>query len=58
MLIIKRFIDQIKKQHVTLINIYKSDKDNVIFVIKMHFEFIEDDNNIQFNKIFAVSDLS
>ena len=46
MLIIKRFIDQIKRQHVIFINIYESNKDNVVFAIKMHSELIKDDNNI------------
>ena len=40
------------------INIHKSDEDDVVFAIKMHSELIKDDNNIQFDEIFAVSDLS
>ena len=58
MLIIKRLINQIEKQHVIFVNIHKSDENDVVFVIKIHFKLIEDDDNIQFNKIFAVSDSS
>ena len=58
MLIVKQLIDQIKRQHVIFVNIHKSDEDDVIFVIKVHSEFIKDDDDIQFNEIFAVSDLS
>ena len=46
MLIIKQLIDQIKRQHVIFVNIYKSDEDNVVFVIKVYSKLIEDDNNI------------
>ena len=46
MLIIERLIDQIEKQHVIFINIYKSDKDNVVFVIEMYSKLIKDDDNI------------
>ena len=46
MLIVKRLIDQIKRQSVIFVNIHKSNKDNVIFVIEMYFELIEDDDNI------------
>ena len=56
MLIVKRLIDQIKKQHVIFVNTYKSDKDNVVFVIEVHSKLIENDNDIQFNEIFAVND--
>ena len=58
MLIIKRLIDQIEKQYVIFVNIYESNENNIVFVIKMHSEFIKDDDNIQFNKIFAVNYLS
>ena len=58
MLIIKRFIDQIEKQHVIFVNIHESDEDNIVFVIKMHSELIKDDDDIQFDKIFAVNNLS
>ena len=40
------------------VNICKSDEDNIVFAIKMHFELIKDDDNIQFDEIFAVSNLS
>ena len=46
MLIVKRFINQIERQHVIFINIHKSNEDNVVFAIKMHSELIEDDNDI------------
>ena len=58
MLIVKRLIDQIERQHVIFVNIYESNKDDVVFVIKMHSELIEDDDDIQFDEIFAVSDLN
>ena len=58
MLIVERFIDQIERQHVIFVNTYKSDEDDVVFAIKMHFKLIEDDDNIQFDEIFAVSDSS
>ena len=40
------------------VNINKNDKDDVVFAIEIHSELIEDDDNIQFNKIFAVNDSS
>ena len=46
MLIIKRLIDQIKRQHVIFVNIYESDENNIIFAIEVHFKLIKDDNNI------------
>ena len=46
MLIIERLIDQIEKQHVIFVNIYKNNEDNVVFAIKMHFKLIKDDDNI------------
>ena len=46
MLIVKRLIDQIKRQYVIFVNTYKSDENNVVFAIKMHFKLIKDDNNI------------
>ena len=46
MLIVKRLIDQIKRQHVIFINIHKSDEDDVVFVIEIHSELIEDDDDI------------
>ena len=46
MLIIKRLIDQIKRQHVIFVNIHKNDEDNVVFVIKMYSELIKDDDDI------------
>ena len=55
MLIVERFIDQIERQHVIFVNTYKSDEDNVVFAIEMHSELIEDDDDIQFNEIFAVN---
>ena len=58
MLIIKRLINQIERQYVILINTYKSNKDDVVFAIKVHSKLIEDNNNIQSNKIFTVSNLS
>ena len=46
MLIIKRLINQIKRQHVIFINIYKSDEDNIVFAIKVYFKLIKNDDNI------------
>ena len=46
MLIVKQLINQIEKQHVIFVNIYKSDKDNIVFAIKIHFKLIKDDDNI------------
>ena len=58
MLIVKRLIDQIKRQHMIFVNIYKNEEDDVVFAIKMHFKLIKDDDDIQFDEIFAVSNLS
>ena len=58
MLIVIRLIDQIKRQHVIFVNTYKNNKDNIVFVIKIHFKLIKNNDNIQFNKIFAVNNLS
>ena len=46
MLIIKRLIDQIERQHVIFVNIHESDKDDVVFAIKIHSKLIEDDDDI------------
>ena len=46
MLIVKRLIDQIEKQHVIFINIHENDEDDVVFAIEMHSELIKDDDNI------------
>ena len=46
MLIVKRLIDQIEKQHVIFVNTYKSDKDNVVFAIEMYSKLIKDNNDI------------
>ena len=58
MLIVERLINQIERQYVIFINNYKSDEDDVVFVIKVHSELIKDDDDIQFNKIFAVNNSS
>ena len=46
MLIIKRLIDYIKRQHVIFVNIHENNKDDVVFVIKVHSELIKDDDDI------------
>ena len=46
MLIIDRLINQIKRQHVIFVNTYESDKDNIVFVIKVYSKLIEDDDDI------------
>ena len=50
-------IDQLKRKNAIFINIQNYDKNYIILVVEMHAKLVENNDNIQFNKIFTFNNL-
>ena len=50
-------IDQFKRKNAIFINVQNCNKSHIILVVEMHVKLVENNNNIQFNKMFAFDDL-
>ena len=50
-------VDQIKRKNTIFVNVQNCNKNCIIFVVEMHAKLVENNNYIQFNKMFAFDDL-